>query len=72
VIVALDAFGVMNVVGLLALAVVGSLRGVDADLDLLDVVALATVTGVGGGWSATFSSSACRSSSWRASTPPAR
>ena len=45
----LDAFGVMNVVGLLAFAVVGSLRGIDADLDLLGVGVLGVMTALGGG-----------------------
>lgn len=44
-----DAFAVMNVVGLLAFAVVGSLRGVDADLDLLGVSVLGVMTALGGG-----------------------
>ncbi|WP_115862857.1 trimeric intracellular cation channel family protein [Halorussus litoreus] len=39
----------MNVVGLLAFAVVGSLRGVDADLDLLGVSVLGVMTALGGG-----------------------
>lgn len=46
---ALDAFGVMNVVGLLAFAVVGSLRAIDADLDLLGVGVLGIMTALGGG-----------------------
>ena len=45
----LDAFGVMNVVGLLAFAVVGSLRAIDADLDLLGVGVLGIMTALGGG-----------------------
>ena len=45
----LDPFGVMNVVGLLAFAVVGSLRAADADLDLLGVAVLGVMTALGGG-----------------------
>ncbi|SIQ90152.1 Uncharacterized membrane protein YeiH [Haladaptatus litoreus] len=45
----MDAFGIMNVVGLLAFAVVGSLRGSDADLDLLGVGVLGVMTALGGG-----------------------
>ncbi|WP_458206171.1 trimeric intracellular cation channel family protein [Haladaptatus sp. NG-SE-30] len=44
-----DAFGVMNIVGLLAFAIVGSLRGSDADLDLLGVAVLGVMTALGGG-----------------------
>ncbi|MFC7080942.1 trimeric intracellular cation channel family protein [Halorussus caseinilyticus] len=39
----------MNVVGLLAFAVVGSLRGADADLDVLGVAVLGVLTALGGG-----------------------
>ncbi|MFC4548984.1 MULTISPECIES: trimeric intracellular cation channel family protein [Halorussus] len=39
----------MNVIGLLAFAVVGSLRGADADLDLLGVAVLGVMTALGGG-----------------------
>lgn len=46
---ALDAFAVMNVIGLLAFAVVGSLRAADADLDLLGVGVLGVMTALGGG-----------------------
>ena len=45
----MDAFGAMNAVGLLAFAVVGSLRAVDADLDALGVVVLGVMTALGGG-----------------------
>ncbi len=45
----MDAFGIMNVVGLLAFAVVGSLRGSDADLDVLGVTVLGVMTALGGG-----------------------
>lgn len=45
----IDAFGVMNLVGLLAFAVVGSLKAIDADLDLFGVVVLGVLTALGGG-----------------------
>ncbi len=47
--VEIDAFGVMNVVGLLAFAVVGSLRAIDADFDVLGVAVLGVMTALGGG-----------------------
>jgi uncharacterized membrane protein YeiH len=43
------AFAVMNVVGLAAFAVVGVLKGRDADLDLFGVVVLGLLTALGGG-----------------------
>ncbi|WP_225741158.1 trimeric intracellular cation channel family protein [Halorussus halophilus] len=46
---ALDSFAVMNVVGLLAFAVVGSLRAIDAEFDLLGVAVLGVMTALGGG-----------------------
>lgn len=46
---ALDAFAVMNVVGLLAFAVVGSLKAIDAEFDLLGVAVLGVMTALGGG-----------------------
>ena len=46
---ALDAFGVMNAVGLLAFAVVGSLRASEENLDLLGVAVLGVMTALGGG-----------------------
>ncbi|MDT3437173.1 trimeric intracellular cation channel family protein [Haloarcula sp. 1CSR25-25] len=39
----------MNIIGLLAFAIVGSLKGVEADLDLLGVVILGVITALGGG-----------------------
>ncbi|WP_132057762.1 trimeric intracellular cation channel family protein [Halorussus amylolyticus] len=39
----------MNVVGLLAFAVVGSLRAIDADFDVLGVAVLGVMTALGGG-----------------------
>lgn len=45
----LDPFTVMNVVGLLAFALVGSLEAIEADLDPLGVVTLGVVTALGGG-----------------------
>lgn len=42
-------FDVMNVVGLLAFAVAGALKGADADLDLFGVVVLGFLTALGGG-----------------------
>jgi uncharacterized membrane protein YeiH len=44
-----DAFGVMNAVGLLAFALAGSLKGADADLDLFGVGVLGMLTALGGG-----------------------
>ncbi|QCJ47540.1 trimeric intracellular cation channel family protein [Haloprofundus sp. MHR1] len=44
-----DAFSVMNVVGLVAFAVVGSLKAADADLDLFGVAVLGVLTALGGG-----------------------
>ena len=46
---AVDAFAVMNAVGLLAFAVVGSLKAVDAEFDLLGVAVLGVMTALGGG-----------------------
>jgi len=45
----MNAFDAMNVVGLLAFAVAGALKAVDADLDLLGVTVLGVVTALGGG-----------------------
>ncbi|MDL5361952.1 trimeric intracellular cation channel family protein [Halalkalicoccus sp. NIPERK01] len=44
-----DAFALMNVVGLLAFAIVGSLKGAEADLDLFGVAVLGILTALGGG-----------------------
>ncbi|WP_224332529.1 trimeric intracellular cation channel family protein [Haloprofundus halobius] len=44
-----DAFSVMNLVGLVAFAVVGSLKAADADLDLFGVAVLGVLTALGGG-----------------------
>ncbi|XVH30637.1 trimeric intracellular cation channel family protein [Haloferacaceae archaeon DSL9] len=44
-----DAFALMNAVGLLAFAVAGSLKGVDADLDLFGITVLGVLTALGGG-----------------------
>ena len=44
-----DPFAVANVVGLLAFAVAGALKGADADLDLFGVVVLGVLTALGGG-----------------------
>lgn len=44
-----DAFALMNVIGLLAFAIVGSLKGAEADLDLFGVVVLGILTALGGG-----------------------
>lgn len=44
-----DPFAVANVVGLLAFAIAGALKGVDADLDLFGVVVLGVLTALGGG-----------------------
>ncbi|MEM4782480.1 MAG: trimeric intracellular cation channel family protein [Halalkalicoccus sp.] len=43
------AFALMNVIGLLAFAIVGSLKGSEADLDLFGVVVLGILTALGGG-----------------------
>lgn len=45
----MDLFGIMNVVGLLAFAVVGSLKAIDAEFDLLGVTVLGVTTALGGG-----------------------
>lgn len=44
-----DVFTAMNVIGLLAFAAVGALKGTDADLDLFGVVVLGVLTALGGG-----------------------
>jgi uncharacterized membrane protein YeiH len=44
-----DPFAVMNVVGLLAFAVAGSLKAADAGLDIFGVAVLGIVTALGGG-----------------------
>lgn len=44
-----SAFGAMNAVGLVAFAVVGALKGADADLDLFGVGVLGMLTALGGG-----------------------
>lgn len=46
---AVDPFAVANVVGLLAFAIAGALKGMDADLDLFGVVVLGVITALGGG-----------------------
>lgn len=46
---AIDPFAVMNVVGLLAFAVAGSLKAADAGLDVFGVAVLGVVTALGGG-----------------------
>lgn len=43
------AFALFNAVGLLAFAIVGALKAVDADLDLFGVVVLGVLTALGGG-----------------------
>lgn len=43
------AFALMNVIGLLAFAIVGSLKGSEADLDLFGVAVLGILTALGGG-----------------------
>jgi uncharacterized membrane protein YeiH len=43
------AFALMNVIGLLAFAIVGSLKGAEADLDLFGVAVLGILTALGGG-----------------------
>ncbi|ELZ91785.1 hypothetical protein C440_15774 [Haloferax mucosum ATCC BAA-1512] len=45
----IDPFAVMNVVGLLAFAVAGSLKAADAGLDVFGVSVLGIVTALGGG-----------------------
>ena len=45
----IDPFAVMNVVGLLAFAVAGSLKAADAGLDIFGVAVLGVVTALGGG-----------------------
>ncbi|WP_338730296.1 trimeric intracellular cation channel family protein [Haladaptatus sp. DJG-WS-42] len=45
----LDAFAVMNVVGLLAFAVTGSLKAIEERLDVLGVAVLGILTALGGG-----------------------
>ena len=45
----IDPFGAMNAVGLLAFAIVGALKAVDADFDLLGVTVLGVTTALGGG-----------------------
>ena len=44
-----DAFALMNVIGLFAFAIVGSLKGAEADLDLFGVAVLGILTALGGG-----------------------
>jgi uncharacterized membrane protein YeiH len=44
-----DVFWLMNVAGLVAFATVGSLKGIDGDLDLLGVAVLGVTTALGGG-----------------------
>jgi uncharacterized membrane protein YeiH len=44
-----DAFAVMNAVGLVAFAIVGSLKAADADLDVFGVAVLGVLTALGGG-----------------------
>ncbi|MWG35452.1 trimeric intracellular cation channel family protein [Halomarina oriensis] len=44
-----DAFTVMNALGLLAFAAAGALKGAEADLDLFGVVVLGVLTALGGG-----------------------
>lgn len=44
-----NAFEIMNIIGLLAFAIVGSLKAVDAELDFLGVTILGVVTALGGG-----------------------
>lgn len=44
-----DAFALMNVIGLLAFAIVGSLKSAKADLDPFGVVVLGILTPLGGG-----------------------
>jgi uncharacterized membrane protein YeiH len=46
---AVDPFAAMNVVGLLAFAVAGSLKAADAGLDAFGLVVLGVVTALGGG-----------------------
>jgi uncharacterized membrane protein YeiH len=43
------AFDAMNTIGLVAFAVVGALKGADADLDLFGVGVLGMATALGGG-----------------------
>lgn len=45
----IGAFGAMNAIGLVAFAVVGALKGADADLDLFGVGVLGMATALGGG-----------------------
>jgi len=45
----MNAFAVMNAIGLVAFAIVGSLKASDARLDLLGVAALGFLTALGGG-----------------------
>jgi uncharacterized membrane protein YeiH len=45
----IDAFAVMNIIGLLAFALVGTVKAIDADLDLLGAAILGVVTALGGG-----------------------
>ncbi|ADQ67993.1 hypothetical protein C499_16272 [Halogeometricum borinquense DSM 11551] len=47
--ITLDPFAVMNVVGLLAFAVAGSLKAADAGLDAFGVAVLGVITALGGG-----------------------
>lgn len=44
-----DVFDLMNTVGLVAFAMVGSLKAADADLDLFGVTVLGVLTALGGG-----------------------
>ena len=46
---AADAIAAMNLIGLLAFAVAGSLKGADADLDPFGVATLGVLTALGGG-----------------------
>ncbi|GAA0653251.1 trimeric intracellular cation channel family protein [Salarchaeum japonicum] len=45
----MNVFDVMNAVGLVAFAIVGSLKASDADLDLLGIAVLGFLTALGGG-----------------------
>jgi len=44
-----EAFFVMNIIGLLAFAVVGSLKAIKEELDLFGITVLGTMTALGGG-----------------------
>jgi uncharacterized membrane protein YeiH len=45
----IDAFALTNVIGLLAFAVVGAMKAIDADFDLLGIAVLGVMTALGGG-----------------------